>query len=173
MNEQGTPSAECRADPDDSDVVVVAGWTAIDGASSAVYTPKLADVDRCLRATAFYTDNLDDAERQAMGVLERPVQNSKAANAAPRFVDQDLNSPGDQSDRTSRRVPENTEAGKGIGTPVSAMDDDGELLIYTLGGEDTEFFSLSRDNGQPKTKKLSQNGKSPLATEPQECARKL
>ena len=152
VNEQGTPSAECRADPDDSDVVVVAGWTAIDGASSAVYTPKLADVDRCLRATAFYTDNLDDAERQAMGVLERPVQNSKAANAAPRFVDQDLNSPGDQSDRTSRRVPENTEAGKGIGTPVSAMDDDGELLIYTLGGEDTEFFSLSRDNGQPKTK---------------------
>ena len=116
------------------------------------YTPKADDVGKCLRATVTYTDNIDDADEEAKGVSEAPVQNSRVANAAPRFVDQDLNSPGDQSDRTSRRVPENTEAGMSIGTEVSAMDDDDELLIYTLDGADASFFSISRDDGQLMTK---------------------
>ena len=144
----GDPSAECReAIPDDDE-----GWTPIDGATAAVYTPTLTDVGRCLRATVFYTDNIGDAEDEATEVSERPVQDSRPANAAPRFVDQDLNSPGDQSDRTSRRVPENTEAGKPIGTPVSAMDDDDELLIYTLDGADASSFDISRNTGQLMTK---------------------
>ena len=32
------------------------------------------------------------------------------------------------------------------------MDDDGELLIYTLAGADASFFSISRNNGQLMTK---------------------
>ena len=130
-------------------------WTPIGEASSAAYTPTSADVGRCLRATAIYTDNIEspgDTPHRATGVLERPVQSSKVANAAPEFVDQDLNSPGDQSDRTSRKVPENTDAGVGIGSPVSAMDDDGELLIYTLNGADASLFSISRNTGQLMTK---------------------
>ena len=83
---------------------------------------------------------------------EAPTQDSRPANAAPRFVDQDLNSPGDQSERTSRKIAENTEAGKPIGTPVSAMDDDDELLIYNLDGTDASFFSISRNTGQLMTK---------------------
>ena len=153
VNEDGTPSAECRDDPDTPNIGVVDGWTPIDGASAAVYTPTPAEVGKCLRATAFYTDNQEeDADDEAEGVSERPVQDSKAANAAPRFVDQDLNSPGDQSDRTSRKVAENTEAGQPIGTPVSAMDDDDELLIYTLDGADALFFDISRNTGQLMTK---------------------
>ena len=153
VDDEGTPSAECVDDPQTTGIGEVSEWDTIDGATSAVYTPTLADVGRCLRATVIYTDNQEeDADDEAEGVSERPVQNSKAANAAPRFVDQDLNSPGDQSDRTSRRVPENTEAGQPIGTPVSAMDDDGELLIYTLDGADALFFDTSRDNGQLMTK---------------------
>ena len=152
----GTPSAECVADPDTPDIDVVGGWITIDGASSAVYTPKQTDVGRCLRATAIYTDNIENpagaADDEATGVSERPVQDTRPANAAPRFVDQDLNSPGDQSDRTSRRVPENTEAGLGIPSPVSAMDDDGELLIYTLDGPDASSFDISRNTGQLVTK---------------------
>ena len=154
--DEGTPSKECRADPDDSSVVAVGGWARIEGASSSAYVPSLADVGRCLRATAIYTDNIENPpdadDDKATGVSERPVQDSRPANAAPRFVDQDLNSPGDQSDRTSRRVPENTEAGVGFGTEVSAMDDDGELLIYTLDGADASSFDISRDNGQLMTK---------------------
>ncbi len=42
-------------------VTVVGGWTPIAGASSAVYTPKPADVGRCLRATARYVDNVGRA----------------------------------------------------------------------------------------------------------------
>ena len=127
------------------------------------YTPKLADVGRCLRATVIYTDNIESPGQQIRSgcghhgqqvllTSEAPVQESRTANAAPRFVDQDLNSPGDQSDRTSRRLPENMDAGVGIGTEVSAMDDDDELLIYTLAGADATFFDISRNTGQLMTK---------------------
>ena len=43
-----------------------------------------------------------------------------------------------------------------------------EALVGTTGNAELNW---SADT--PITKKLSQNGKSPLATEPQECARKL
>ena len=152
VDDRGDPSAECVDDPDTPGIDVVDGWTPIDGASSAVYTPTPADMGKCLQATAVYTDNIDDADEEATGVLEAPVPNSNPANAAPKFVDQDLNSPGDQSDRTSRKVAENTEVGQSIGTPVSAFDDDDDLLIYTLDGADAAFFSMSRNDGQLKTK---------------------
>ena len=150
----GTPSAECRDDNDpNTTVTVVGGWTTIDGASSPAYTPTSADVDRCLRATVSYTDNQEgDASDEAEGVSEAPVQDRRPANAAPRFVDQDLNSPGDQSDRTSRKIAENTDPEEPIGTPVSAFDEDDALLIYTLGGADAGFFDISRDTGQLMTK---------------------
>ncbi len=143
-------------------------WTPIGGASSAVYTPQPADIGRCLRATVTYTDNIDAGDQQAMGVLEVPVQRGHTApvtvpgtapvsdtgfvNAAPVFPDQDFNTEGDQSDRTSREVAENTKAGQNIGMPVSAHDDDGDLLIYTLGGADAASFSISRNSGQLKTR---------------------
>ena len=150
-------SAKCR------NTGVASGWTSIGGASSAVYIPKPADVGRCLRAMAVYTDNLDDTELNATGVLEVPVGRHESAdttptsdggfvNAAPMFPDQDFLTEGDQRDRTSRSVAENTEAGQSIGDPVSALDEDGDLLIYTLGGEDAGHFRISRNDGQLKTK---------------------
>ena len=149
----GNRLAECRQDPDMPEIVVVdeEDWDPIVGATTATYTPEAPDVGRCLRATAVYTDDIGDAQEQATGALERPVQDSSPANAAPEFVDQDLNTAGDQSDRTSRKVAENTEAGESIGSPVSAFDDDRELLIYALGGEDADLFTISRDDGQLKT----------------------
>ena len=139
VNDDGTPLAECRN---------VGGWTTIGGASSQVYTPELADVGRCLRVTATYTDNIENAadadDEQKSGVTEKPVQASNPANTAPRFVV--------QSSSTSRSVFENTEARQDIGTPVSAHDDDDDLLVYTLGGADAASFDISRNNGQLKTK---------------------
>ena len=155
VDEERTATAECLEDPDTPGIVVVGGWTPIDGASSAVYTPKLGDVGRCLRATVIYTDNIEDpsdADDEETEVAERPVQSSKAANAAPKFVDQDLNSPGDQSDRTSRKIAENTDPEESIGAPVSAFDEDGELLVYTLSGADAAFFDILRNTGQLMTK---------------------
>ncbi len=157
LDEDGNPLAECRQDPDMPDIVVVDpnSWAPIDGATKAAYTPEPADVGRCLRARVIYTDNIEnptDQDDEAMGVLEAPVQSRRLANAAPRFVDQDLNTPGDQSDRTSRKIEENEEPDQSIGSPVSAFDEDDKLLIYTLSGEDAAYFSISRNTGQLKTK---------------------
>ena len=163
VSARGTPSAECRDDPGTPGIDVVGGWTPIAGASSAVYAPKPADVGRCLRAVAVYTDNVGRSQEQATGVLEVPVgrhgsfdtdppSDSGFVNAAPVFPDQDFNTEGEQSGRTSREVPENTEAGRNFGAPVSAHDDDGDLLIYTLSGADAASFGIGRNNGQLKTK---------------------
>ena len=137
------------------------GWTPIGGVSSAVYAPRPADFGRCLRAMATYSDNMGD-DRRATGVSEVPVgrHGSDGApepeggfvNTAPAFPDQDHSTGGDQSDATSRTVPENTKAGRSIGDLVSAIDDDDDLLIYTLGGEDAASFHIDRKNGQLKTR---------------------
>ena len=95
------PSSRC------GDTGVDADWTLIGGASSSVYVPRPTDVGRCLRATAVYTDNLDDTELRATGVLEVPVRGRRPpppdsdpepepgfVNAAPEFPDQDHLTPG-------------------------------------------------------------------------------
>ena len=162
VSPRGVPSAECRDDPDTPGIDAVGGWTAIAGATPAVYAPKAADVGRCLRATARYVDNVGRAVEQATGVLEvpvgrhgssgaAPVSDGGFVNAAPVFPDQDFHTDGNQSDRTSREVAENTEEGRNIGAPVSANDDDGDLLIYTLTGPDAEFFRIDSSNGQLET----------------------
>ena len=112
---------------------------------------------------AFYIDNVGRAQEQATGVLEVPVgrhgsfetalaSDSGFVNAAPVFPDQDYNTEGDQSDTASREVAENTKAGRSIGEAVSALDDDDDLLIYTLGGADAASFDISRATGQLMTK---------------------
>ena len=68
------------------------------------------------------------------------------------FPDQDFLTEGDQSDRTTREVAENTESGQDIGAPVSAHDDDGDLLIYTLSGVDARHFAITRNDCQLNTK---------------------
>ena len=155
--ERSAPSAGCRN--------YSGGWTPIDGATSAVYTPQPEDVGTCLRVTVVYTDNVDAADQQATRVSEVPVRGRRPplhdsdpepdlgfVNAAPVFPDQDFLTEGDQSDSTSREIAENTGSGQNIGNPVSAHDEDGDLLIYTLGGADASSFRISRNDGQLKTR---------------------
>ncbi len=172
VSPRGVPFQECQDDPDTP--IDPVSWPSdgsgvISGATSAVYAPKATDVGRCLRARVFYIDNVENVGRtqdEATGVLEVPVGRHGSfgtapplgggfVNAAPVFPDQDFNTEGDQSDTTSREVPEdtvnNTKAGRPIGPPVSAKDDDDDLLIYTLSGPDAEFFRIGRNNGQLKT----------------------
>ena len=148
VDEGGIPSAECRDDPGTPTINVVGGWSVIERALSSVYTPEPGDVGRCLRVSVTYGDNIEnpigDVSDKAVEVVEAPVQDVNPANTAPRFLV--------ESDRTSRRVAENTKAGQDIGTPVTARDDDGDLLIYTLGGTDAQSFEITRNNGQLKTK---------------------
>ena len=65
-----------------------------------------------------------------------------AENSAPIFAE----------DSTTRSVPENTPAGRNIGSPVTAEDADGDTLIYGLSGVDAASFSIVSTTGQLKTK---------------------
>ena len=81
---------------------------------------------------------------------DAPATDGGFVNAPPVFPDQDI-AEGDQSDWTIREVPENSEKERSIGAPVSADDDDDDLLIYTLSGPDAESFQIGRKDGQLKT----------------------
>ena len=143
-------------------------WTDIPGATSGSYTPanytatgatdETEIIGQCLQATATYTDDFGAASETANGITGQAVQDSHPDNSAPEFPDQDLTTPGDQTDETSRSVEENTDAGEPIGAAVSAEDDDAstvgrmDLLLYTLGGPDADMFGITRTTGQVNTK---------------------
>ena len=57
-------------------------------------------------------------------------------------------------DETSitREVAENTPAGQRVGEPVTASDDEGDTLTYSLGGTDAGHFDIDDSMGQIKTK---------------------
>ena len=125
---------------------------AIPKAKSAAYTPTDDDNTKRLAALVTYTDNIGDDEQQFHAATQEAVQQSEAENAAPLFPDQDPNTSGDQSDGTSREIAENTKAKQSIGAPVGAGDEDGDAMLYTLGGSDADSFSIERETGQLKTK---------------------
>ena len=52
----------------------------------------------------------------------------------------------------ARSVPENSVAGENVGAPVSASDDDGDNLTYTLEGTDADSFTIVSTTGQIQTK---------------------
>ena len=147
-------------------------WTdVIPDVSSGAYTPKEADDNKCLRATATYTDNIpgdsatdtadtidndnDDTTDANMDgidvaeVSEKPVQASDPANTAPEFPDQDLTTLGDQSDEATRSVVEN-KAKENVGGQISATDENGDAMLYTLNGGDAASFKVD-NNGQITT----------------------
>ena len=64
-------------------------------------------------------------------------------NDAPTFSD---------GDSTTRSVAENTAAGENVGAAVSATDQDGDTLTYTLTGTDAASFEIVASSGQLTTK---------------------
>ncbi len=52
----------------------------------------------------------------------------------------------------TREVAENTAAGQPVGNPVSATDDDGDTLTYSLDTTGAESFDIDTATGQIKTK---------------------
>ncbi len=140
-----------------ADCATVSGFTPentdddLEGGISGTYAPKVADVDKCLRATASYTD--PQGPGTAMSVLtdsDKPVEEDDT-NKAPAFPDQDLETDGDQTDKV-RTVDENTNADEGIGAVVKADDPNMDKLTYTLGGADKASFGIDRGTGQLMTK---------------------
>ena len=123
----------------------------IDKAISSTYTPKDADIDYHLQVTASYTDP-EGKGKTAMATSAYAVQGLRSDNNAPKFADdQDPDTAEDQPD-AAREVAENTPAGSAIGDPVVAEDEDGDILTYTLTGQDADDFDIDRATGQIMTK---------------------
>ena len=61
------------------------------------------------------------------------------------------NAPVFASSSTERFIPENTPAGRNIGSPITATDADGDTLTYTLDGTDASSFGIVSTTGQLKT----------------------
>ena len=62
-------------------------------------------------------------------------------NTAPEFA----------ADTDLRTVPENSLPGTSVGDPVTATDDDGDTLTYTLEGDDALSFGIDSSSGQIQT----------------------
>ena len=92
--------------------------------------PEPADVGMYLRATVSYSDKFG-SDKTASAVSARRVEARTLSNAAPSFAgqDDDEDSPNFHVDRS---VAENTAAGRNVGGPVSATDDDDDVLFYEL-----------------------------------------
>ena len=127
-------------------------YTDIDKASSIGYTPKDADINSYLRATASYTDG-EGSDKSAMVVSDYAVQAIRGANTAPAFPANDPDTENiDENKAAAREVAENTKAGMAIGDPVVAEDKDGDVLTYTIDAVGAMTFAIDRATGQLKTK---------------------
>ena len=125
----------------------------LDSATSASYTPTVADMGnpaeagvgvRYLLARATYNDKFNDATKvNAQKVSDAAVEDANAANTAPEFKDQDRNVPGVQDETVTREIAENTGPETNVGDGFEATDDDGDRLMYVLGGPDADSFQLT------------------------------
>ena len=124
-------------------------YTDIEGAAMASYTPKPADINHYLRATATYTDP-QGSGKTVMATTANRVLVTRSTNTAPVFKDAD----GDEipaATEITREVAENTPKGVVVGVPVAATDSEGDVLTYTLGGTNGELFSIDVATGQLRT----------------------
>ena len=110
------------------------------GADPGSYTPIAADLNKYLRATATYDDDHGPG-KTASAVSTNAVRAAPATNSAPVFSEA----------TASRSVPENTDAGQDIGTPVTASDAASDTLTYSLGGDDAASFDIVPGTGQLQT----------------------
>lgn len=125
----------------DSSADGATGWAPITGAESDSYTPVAADVGNHLRVTASYTDG-EGTGKSASSTSMYAVRESHPQGHGPEFP---------EGESGMRSVPENTEAGTDIGVAISAVDEEGHVLTYTLSGVDAVAFDLVRSSGQMVT----------------------
>ena len=117
-------------------------WTLITGATSDSYTPVDTDTGTYLRVTASYTDG-EGLGKSASSTSHFVVRESHPPGHGPEFPD---------SETGARSIHENTGPGTNVGPPVSAIDEEGHLLTYTLSGVDAPAFNVVRSSGQLVTR---------------------
>ena len=118
-------------------------WTDIAGQTSSTYRVTADDDSHYLRVTASYEDARDTG-KMASGVLAGRIGDVRpTTNELPAFADT----------TDTRSVGQGTSAGRSIGAPVRATDEDpGDVLTYSLSGQDADKFDIDPATGQLRTK---------------------
>ena len=106
-----------------SSTTITGTFTAITGATSAIYTPVVQDVGSYLRATARYTDSSESDQSVSVDSTDATI-----ANPSPLFADA----------LVTFSVMENVTTGE-VGT-VTATDPDNDTLTYSVSGTDAADF---------------------------------
>ena len=106
----------------------------IPNATSSTYTPTADDADNLLTARVTYTDALGDETNEARETSESDAVARPNQNALPSFDDESVD----------RSVEEN-DKGANVGEPVTATDEDTDLLLYTLSGDGSDAFEVNND----------------------------
>ena len=134
------------------------GFEDIEGATSASYTPTegdpaddedTGDIGNYLRVTVTYNDEQgpDDAsttaviedQREEMATSDNAVREAPGTNNAPEFL----------AASAEVKVKESVAGGGNVGDPVTATDDDDDVLTYSLsGGADKDAFGIVPASGQ-------------------------
>ncbi len=128
-----------RVDADDGSYTVIARRVEAAG-SDGVVAHRDEGNGREAGQRYLYSVRAFDGDGKALGRWTAGVRD----NRPPAFA-------GDSA--AAFQVAENTAAGTDIGDPVTATDpDDGDTLIYLLGGADADHFAIDADSGQLKTK---------------------
>ena len=108
----------------------------IDSASGQIQTKSGVTYDHEIKSSYSVTVKADD-------------NNGGTATIDVTITVADVNEPPEFDSATAtREVPENTEAGENIGSPITANDPDNDTLTYTLGGADASSFDIGRSTGQ-------------------------
>ena len=142
---EGKSFTATLVDPDDSvsgeswswssSTTTTGTFTAITGATSAIYTPVAGDVGSYLRVTASYTDSSESDQTVSVDST-----NATIANPSPIFADA----------LVTFSVAEDATTDDAVGT-VTATDPDNDTLTYSVGGTDTvefnEDFNLNASSG--------------------------
>ena len=119
-------------------------WTEIFGETAVTYTAsdeaESDDVGMYLRAVATYTDRRGGT-KLADFVSLYPVQEAKEINTDPEF-------PSAEATRSISEGP----SGRAVGTPVTATDEDNDVLNYgKVDGGDAALFNVNPATGQITT----------------------
>ena len=119
--------------------------TNITSATSDFYTADANDVGQYLWATVSYAD-AGGADKTACAALTGRIEDSgdrPITNNDPAFAEI----------APERSVGQGTGAGRSVGAPVRATDEDtGEVLTYSLGGTHAALFDIDPVTGQIRTK---------------------
>ena len=83
----------------------------------------------------------DIAGNESAGFTDHPVANETPTSST-------RNVPAFDAPQTKRRVLENTPAYEPVGLPVVLANDEDGTAVYTLSGDDVDWFTIDADTGQ-------------------------